>query len=69
MVIIIYRGPLWRQRLLPFDTIQTFRNIIKERWRKTHRVVGLKTVAHKLARASYYVIRDETEFQMKKAFG
>jgi transposase len=36
---------------------------------RTHRVVALKAVAHKLARASYYVMRDRVPFQMSLAFG
>lgn len=35
---------------------------------KTNRVVALKTVAHKLARACYYILRDQVEFDLKKAF-
>ena len=36
---------------------------------RTHRVVALKTVAHKLARASYYVMRDQVPFRIDLAFG
>ena len=36
---------------------------------RTHRVVALKTVAHKLARAGYYVLRDRVPFQLQLAFG
>jgi transposase len=36
---------------------------------RTHRVVALKAIAHKLARASYYVMRDQVPFQIDKAFG
>jgi len=36
---------------------------------RTHRIVALKTVAHKLARASYYVMRDRVPFELKRAFG
>jgi len=35
---------------------------------KTNRIVSLKTVAHKLARASYYIIRDKEEFDVNKSF-
>jgi transposase len=35
---------------------------------KTKRVVAIKTVAHKLARAFFYVIRDGVEFDVKLAF-
>jgi len=31
-------------------------------------VVAIKAVAHKLARACYYVLRDQVPFDIKKAF-
>jgi hypothetical protein len=33
------------------------------------RVVALKTIANKLARATYFILRDKVEFDMKKTFG
>ncbi len=36
---------------------------------KTKRPIALKAVAHKLARASYYMLRDEVDFDVDKAFG
>jgi transposase len=35
---------------------------------KTHRVVAIKAVAHKLARACYYIMRDEVPFDVARAF-
>ena len=35
---------------------------------KTNKVVALKTVAHKLARACYYIMRDQVEFDLQKGF-
>jgi transposase len=35
---------------------------------KTHGVVAIKAVAHKLARACYYVLRDQVPFDIDKAF-
>ena len=35
---------------------------------KTNNVVAIKAIAHKLARACYYIIRDQKEFDPKKAF-
>jgi len=35
---------------------------------KTHRVVAIKAVAHKLSRACYYVMRDEVPFDVNRAF-
>jgi len=35
---------------------------------KTPSVVAIKAVAHKLARACYYVMRDEVPFEVARAF-
>jgi transposase len=35
---------------------------------KANHTLAIKAVAHKLARASYYVLKDEVTFDMKKAF-
>jgi transposase len=35
---------------------------------KTHRVVAIKAVAHKLARACYYMMRDGVPFDVNRAF-
>jgi len=35
---------------------------------KSHHVVAIKAVAHKLARACYYVMRDEVPFDVNRAF-
>lgn len=40
----------------------------RKRARK-HRVVAIKAVAHKLARACYYMLHDATPFDVKRAFG
>lgn len=36
---------------------------------RTNAIVAIKAVAHKLARACYYVLRDQVPFQVEKAFG
>lgn len=36
---------------------------------KTNNIVARKTIAHKLARASYFIIKDNTVFDMEKLFG
>ena len=36
---------------------------------KTNPRVAIKTVAHKLARACYYVLRNQVSFEVEKAFG
>ena len=35
---------------------------------RTNRIVAIKTVAHKLARACYYILRDQVPFDVNKAF-
>lgn len=41
----------------------------QRRQAKRHRMVALKTVANKLARACYYILRDHVPFDRAKAFG
>ena len=36
---------------------------------KTNAIVAIKTVAHKLARACYYMLREGTPFDVQRAFG
>ena len=36
---------------------------------KTNPIVATKTVAHKLARACYYIVRDHVPFDVKLGFG
>ena len=36
---------------------------------KTNGIVAIKTVAHKLARACYHILRDQVPFDVDKAFG
>jgi transposase len=45
------------------------RRFYERKQARTHRVVALKAVAHKLARASYYVMRDRVPFEIGMAFG
>jgi len=47
------------------DTIKSF---YQRKCAKTKKVIAIKAVAHKLARACYYVIRDNVEFDVNKAF-
>ena len=35
---------------------------------RTNGIVAIKTVAHKLARACYYILRDQVEFDVNRAF-
>jgi transposase len=45
------------------------RRFYERKQARTHRVVALKAVAHKLARASYHVMRDRVPFEIGLAFG
>lgn len=47
---------------------ETIKRYYQRKMAKTKRVIALKTVAHKLARACYFILRDEVEFDIKKAF-
>ena len=48
------------------DTVKRY---YQRKCSKTKVVIARKTVAHKLARACYYVLRDQVEFDVNKAFG
>jgi transposase len=48
------------------DTVKRY---YQRKLAKTHAVVAKKAVAHKLARACFYVLRDQVEFDVNKAFG
>ena len=45
------------------------RRFYERKQARSHQVVALKAVAHKLARASYYVMRDQVPFEIGLAFG
>ena len=45
------------------------RSFYQRKKAKTHGVVALKAVAHKLCRACYYIMRDRVAFNMTQAFG
>jgi transposase len=45
------------------------RRFYQRKQARTNRTVAMKTVAHKLARATYYVLRDQVSFDLGKAFG
>lgn len=48
------------------DTVKRY---YQRKMAKTNVVVAKKAVAHKLARACFYVLRDKVEFDVNKAFG
>ena len=47
------------------DTIKRY---YQRKQAKTNKIVAIKAVAHKLARACYYIMRDQVEFDLQKAF-
>lgn len=48
------------------DTVKRF---YQRKMAKTHMMIAKKAVAHKLARACFYVLRDQVEFDVDRAFG
>jgi transposase len=47
----------------------TVKRYYQKKLAKTNNAIAIKTVAHKLARACFYVLRDQVEFDVNKAFG
>jgi len=47
---------------------ETIKRYYQRKLAKTNRTVAIKTIAHKLARACFYVLRDKVAFDVKKAF-
>lgn len=48
---------------------ETIRNYYQRKKARTKRIVALKAVAHKLARACYHMIQEDAAFDIKRAFG
>lgn len=48
---------------------ETIKKYYQRKLAKTHMMVAKKTVAHKLARACFHVLRDDVDFDVNKAFG
>jgi transposase len=48
---------------------QTIRHYYQRKQARTKRIVALKAVAHKLARACYHMIREDAGFDITRAFG
>ncbi|MFT5608558.1 MAG: transposase, partial [Parvicella sp.] len=48
------------------DTVKRY---YQRKLAKTNVIVARKTVAHKPSRACFYVLRDQVEFDVNKAFG
>ena len=46
----------------------TIKRYYQKKKSKTNDVVAIKAVAHKLARACFYILRDQVPFDIKKAF-
>ncbi len=47
---------------------RTVKRYYQRKMAKTNQIVAIKTVAHKLARACFYVLRDQVPFEVGKAF-
>ncbi|HHX3463920.1 TPA: transposase [Legionella pneumophila] len=47
------------------DTVKKY---YQRKLAKTNKIVAIKTMAHKLARACFYVLRDNTVFDVHRAF-
>jgi transposase len=45
------------------------RNFYQRKQTRTHPLVALKAVAHKLARACYHILREQVPFELHRAFG
>jgi len=48
---------------------ETIRRYYQRKQARTKRIVALKAVAHKLARACYHVIKEDVKFDLARAFG
>ncbi|MHC4181335.1 MAG: IS110 family RNA-guided transposase [Planctomycetota bacterium] len=48
---------------------ETIRRYYQRKQARTKRIVALKAIAHKLARACYHMIKEDTAFDMTRAFG
>jgi transposase len=47
---------------------KTIKNYYQRKMSKTNRIVAIKTVANKLTKACFFILRDGVEFDMKKIF-
>lgn len=48
---------------------ETVRSYYERKRSRTNKVVAIKTVGHKLARASYYIMRDGVDYDQARLFG
>jgi transposase len=48
---------------------ETVKKYYQRKMAKTNNVIAIKTIAHKLARGCFYVLRDNAEFDVKRSFG
>jgi transposase len=46
----------------------TIKRYYQRKYARTNRIVAIKAIAHKLARACYYILRDQVSFDINKAF-
>ena len=48
---------------------EAVRTYYEKKMGRTNRIVAIKAVSHKLARASYYIMRDGVEYDQARLFG
>jgi len=48
---------------------EVVRSYYEKKLARTNRIVAIKAVSHKLARASYYVMRDNVDYDQARLFG
>ena len=48
---------------------ETVRNYYEKKMAKTNKIVAIKALSHKLTRASYYVMRDQVDYDPARLFG
>ena len=75
MVINIYPGLMWKRLITPkVPTVgairfnEQARIFYQKKAAKTKRVVAIKALSHKLARACYYVIKNNEDFDSQRLF-
>ena len=63
-VVGIFRGGALRKSLPPGS-----KKYVQRKTSKTNGIVAIRALAHKLARASYYVMKDQVDFDPERVFG
>ncbi len=64
----ISRGLTSRLHNLPGDSTRRYGAYYEKKMAKTNRIVAIKALSHKLTRASYYVMRDQVDYDPARLF-